>query len=232
MKRTTSNGLYRVLAALGPALLLGGCLGEELGELEELETRQSAYTAVQPHGVRPNIWDFGATARSQLVNGILAFITQPVLDQHANAPSWHTSTETFFTGHHGYLNQLENYLLNNGLGQFVPVPEWDPANSIPSQFLVADPLVSQTAMNPTPDMHLSDAIDVNNLCAFSTGGDLAAAVRPWHNSVHVEVGGAMANVMISPGAPIFWLWHGFLDDLYHEYKWDCQIFPSLVTVVL
>lgn len=40
----------------------------------------------------------------------------------------------------------------------------------------------------------------------------------YHNSVHGTMGGIMGNFR-SPAAPIFWLWHAFVDDVWKT--WEC-----------
>ncbi|MGI8893347.1 MAG: tyrosinase family protein [Bacteroidia bacterium] len=41
----------------------------------------------------------------------------------------------------------------------------------------------------------------------------------YHNSVHNLMGGVMLNFR-SPAAPIFWLWHAYVDDIWK--KWECN----------
>lgn len=188
----------------------------EEGASEDLGTTSEALMPVTP-GARRVIQDLPASERKILADAILAFITPEILAEHANGHAWHQSNEGFFSFHHLFLNKLEAYLTANGLGRFVPLPMWKPNTQIPAEFLVLDPLVSG-ALNPNPNK----AIPANlvNVCSqpFDTADALAAATNPWHGDVHIAVGGAMANISTSPGAPIFWLWHGFLDDLYHTYQ--------------
>jgi len=223
----------RCLALWGAAVWCAGCSGEtdlpgEDPKDADLGRSEQAFTASQP-GVRPTIYDFTASQRTTLVNGILAFITQPILDEHSNAHDWHHPAvgELFFSRHHDYLKKLETYLLNNGLSQFVPVPEWNPGTAIPSQFMVADPLVSQSPMNQNPNQPPPAAFADNVLCAFATASAMAVQAENWHDGVHGAVGGPMGSISSAPGAPIFWLWHGFLDDMYHERTWRCETVPAL-----
>lgn len=200
---------------------------------ESVGRESEALTPTQPFE-RRDIYDLTAAQRTSLANAILAFITQPVLDEHANGHDWHHPAvgELFFSRHHDYLNQLENYLLANGFSQFVPLPTWDPGTPIPPQFLVADPLVTQSSMNATPNMPMPEAFADSALCLFEDASDLAVQIEGWHDDVHVVVGGAMSSVPSAPGAPIFWLWHGFLDHLYHERYWRCVDLPAIATVIL
>ncbi len=217
----------------GAAVFFAGCgvepgLAGDEADAAEIGQIEEGFTATQPR-VRPTIYDFTSSQRQTLANGILQFITQPILDEHTNGHDWHHPAvgELFFTRHHDYLKKLETYLLNNGLSQFVPVPEWSPGTAIPNQFMVADPLVTQAAMNQNPNQPPPAAFADQELCKFATASAMAVQVESWHDGVHGAVGGAMASISTAPGAPIFWLWHGFLDDMYHERTWRCETVPAL-----
>jgi hypothetical protein len=219
---------------LGAALSVAGCggMGESAIETDVASVSQ-ALTPTQPF-VRPDIYDLTPSQRTTLVNAILAFITQPVLDEHAMGHDWHHPSigELFFIRHHDYLNQLEAYLLVNGFSQFVPIPEWNPADPIPVEFRVADPLVTQAPMNPTPNQVMPAQFADSQLCNFASASELAVSIEDWHDGVHTTVGGAMSSTTSAPGAPIFWLWHGFLDDAYHERGWRCEALPALILTIL
>jgi hypothetical protein len=221
-------------ACIALSIVVDGCAAEqpERADLAIAATSQ-ALTPAQP-GRRPTIHDFGPADRTALANAILAFITQPVLTEHANGHDWHHPAvgELFFVRHHDYLNQLENYLRSNGLSRFVPVPEWNPGTSIPAEFMVADPLVSPAPMTQTPNRPVPAQFSDSRLCTFSSASALAQSVELWHDGVHGAVGGAMAFLSDAPGAPIFWLWHGLLDDMYHERTWRCETLPALIVTAL
>jgi len=224
------------------AMGCGAAVEEEVvddGEVVSLGSLSQAFTPTQP-GIRPNINAFSASERTTLANAILTFLTAPVIDEHGlNGHSWHHPSvgEEFFIKHHEYLNQLEAYLLSNGLGQFVPVPEWNPADPIPSQFMVADALVSAPngagpPTNQTPNMPVPPQFADSVLCNFRTASDLAVALEgPFHDPVHGAVGGAMASLQDASGVPLFWLWHGLLDDMYHERTWRCETLPAVLSVL-
>jgi len=192
----------------------------------------AALTPTQPFA-RPNIYDFSASQRATLANAIVAFIDEDVLAEHAGGHDWHHPDvgELFFTKHHDYLNQLESYLLGNGFSQFVPVPEWDPGDPIPSEFLILDPLVSG-ALNQNPNMPIPPQFADTKLCNFANASLLAQSIEDWHDDVHGSVGGAMGSIRTAPGAPIFWLWHGLLDDTYHERTWRCHTAPAIFASIV
>jgi hypothetical protein len=205
-------------------MLAGGCNSVSSPEPSaEIAVTKQAFT---PDPNRPNINNLSPQQRARLANAILDFITQPILGEHATAHDWHhpSNGELFFIRHHDYLLKLQNYLLANGFADLVPVPYWDPGTSIPPEFLVADPLVRQWPLNPNPDLPLPARF--NDLCSFATASQLAFDLEFFHDDVHVTVGGAMEYIEESPGAPIFWLWHGFLDDIYHRYQAQCVPPPA------
>lgn len=187
------------------------------GDLE-LGSVAQAFTPVAP-GTRRTIQSYSPADRTALANAIIAFITPEILAEHANAHDWHHPVvgELFFSNHHSYLNKLESYLLANGFSRFVPVPMWNPGTQIPAEFLVLDPLVSGR-LNANPNQPAPSSITDPCSQPYATASAFAQAIEGWHDTVHGAVGGAMGGIGSAPGAPIFWLWHGFLDDAYHNYQ--------------
>jgi hypothetical protein len=127
---------------------------------------------------------------------------------------------------------MEQYLLNTpGCENFVPLPSFNPtasAGGIPLEFFQgsnsAHPSVPTGFPNltdRTPDFTM---IPVNEqTCSqFSSIDDFADLVDATHGTVHVRIGGTMADVRISPGATIFWLWHAYVDDMYNCFQQKCQ----------
>lgn len=43
---------------------------------------------------------------------------------------------------------------------------------------------------------------------------------PYHNQVHMAMGGNMGNFS-GPSSPIFWCWHAYLDDMWKEWECNC-----------
>ncbi len=194
-------------------------------------------------GQRPDIYSFTSTERTQLRNLIMNYISDPIVSEHmANMNVAHSYQLSFLTWHRDYIGGLENYLRNNGWGQFVPLPSWNPNTSIPSQFR------GQTAGLPWPydatpsGFNFSSFVNSNTMCDFSPGTSnfcfegqtritrnsptsidaFAYALECEHNDVHVAVGSNMSALMTAPSAAIFWLYHAFIDDIYYEYDGNCN----------
>jgi Common central domain of tyrosinase len=157
--------------------------------------------------------------------GIIGYVNENVRVEHANAHTWHhAGNPAFFDGHRQFIAKLEAFLLQQGLAQFVPLPKWDPSTTIPVALRVVKVLPAVTAAgfgatiaNASPNLPMPASL--NNLSGFSTAAALStdAQLQAWHGNVHVTVGGAMANVVVSPCAAVFWVWHAFIDDIYEEW---------------
>lgn len=105
--------------------------------------------------VRPDISTLTGTQQTQLANLIMQYITPTVLESHCN---YHAQTGqmnldihddvNFLPFHRAYIEGLEDFLLQQGFPQYVPLPKWNPATCAPSAFQVVD----QTACNAAPCM--------------------------------------------------------------------------------
>ena len=169
---------------------------------------------------RTSLNSLSPAQQEALAATMLIYLDAGVLAEHANGHDWHhpSNGELFFTRHRDYIAKMEAFLAANGRGAFVPLPKWDAGQPIPPSFLQVKALsgVPQTPLNGNPNQPAPSNILVP--CSFGTASAYGRAVEPWHDSVHVAVGGAMANIPSAPAAVIFWCWHAYLDDLY----WDWQ----------
>lgn len=155
--------------------------------------------------------------RTQLVNLMLNYLTDPVVAGHVNII--HSGLE-LFTGHRAYILGMENYLTANGGGAFVPLPFWNPANPIPTEFNIVKnqgparpPLANLNPNLPKPPQFEYPAV-----CDYDDPAQLGNDINGWHGSVHCAIGGTMCSLPIASAAPIFWCWHAFVDHIY----WDWQ----------
>lgn len=144
---------------------------------------------------------------------------------------WHSNNETFFSWHRDYIQGLEQFLLNSGHPDFVPLPAWNPNNPIPVglQGVVPGlPAIQNT--NPAQNMYQVDNITCGQFSSMTqfAGFVRAGANNPTgqqfasHNAVHSVIGGSMGSVPTASGAVIFWLFHAHVDELYHCFQTECQ----------
>ena len=114
---------------------------------------------------------------------------------------------------------------------------WDPQQLLPPHL--------QLTVQPGP---LNDLCDFNTSPTFpdpSNGGDccpngLSRRIEwPYHDNVHIVMrdpppAGGLFGVMgnfRSPAAPIFWLWHAYVDDIWKRWEMNCPV-VALPTVDL
>ena len=160
-----------------------------------------------------------------------------VLPEHG---SWHVANPhtvaaydglLFFTFHRQFLSRFDSYRSEFGYPALVT---WDPATAPPT-----DAATNHAARGgsytpfPKPLQFTTGgatiARDTNGLACDTTGGgekalgDFAtikllgcAVTSPWHNRVHVNVGGDMASPPTAPKDPVFWRWHKFVDGIYGD----------------
>ncbi len=134
--------------------------------------------------------------------------------------------ERFFTFHRAFIDRYQQWRTLFGYG---PVGTWDPGTPIPN-----DPEINHLnrdasyTLTPIPTWFTvsggGGSRPDNNYPCDQGGGEqrladffsqdlLGCAVEaPWHNLVHVRIGGDM-NRLESPVDGIFWRWHNFVDDI-------------------
>ncbi len=211
--------------------------------------------ASQVHS-RPDIYSFNPTERCELRNLMVTFLDlgggSVVLEHNNPTPlafqDIHCYNEFFLSWHREYIRRLEEWLLTqNGGSKYVPLPEWDPATSIPCEFFnntcstcpgsaIATGFNNMNNQNPF-GYDFSRFLNSATLCNYSSGtmtdpqwgktrfgsaaDNFSLDLQAEHNSPHVQIGGVMGTG-VSPAAAIFWLWHGYVDDIYRKYQCDCQ----------
>ncbi len=170
--------------------------------------------------------------RQALANLILQYLNDAVVAAHTTITH---SGEHIFTGHRQYIVNLEAFLTAQGAGRFVPLPKWNPANPIPAEFNVVKPEDNGTARPPlfnlNPNLPMPSQYGLPAVCNFATATVLGDDVNGWHGSVHITIGGTMAQFAIASAAPIFWCWHGFVDDIYFDYQNGCAA-PAAAEIIL
>lgn len=131
-----------------------------------------------------------------------------------------------FTFHHQYISGLEDWLKAQGYSKFVPLPKWQPTEPIPQVFGYHNG--KKVIKNFKPNVDWSAFVH-SKLGAFEediTSGPkdnlpdakiLANTLVVPHNNTHNTVGGIMST-MSSPTAPIFWVYHAFIDDIWYDWQ--------------
>jgi hypothetical protein len=163
---------------------------------------------------------------------MLNYINDAIVWEHnpnnPNAIVHHMGEHAFIT-HRNYIGDLEAWLTTHGGGQFVPLPSWNPANPIPSEFNVVKPQDDSTARPPLVNLnpHLPKPANLSPpaLCSLTASADALwdAYTDGWHGQVHLTIGGTMGDITIAPAAPIFFCWHGYVDEIYEDWlrcKWS------------
>ena len=173
---------------------------------------------------KPDLNGLSPQERQTLVDLMLQYITDRIVDDHKFIVH---GGANLFTGHRAYIAGLESSLSSKGAGQFVPLPKWVPANPIPAEFNVVKPQDDGTArpalVNLNPQRRLPSEYQCPELSQrFDTLENLGSSIIGWHDGVHNAVGGTMAILAIAPAAPIFWCYHGFLDDIYYDWENGCK----------
>ena len=157
--------------------------------------------------------------RRLLAGLIQQYATPEIIDIHWNAAQAgaHSDPVMFLTFHRDYIGGLEVYLSNQGFPQFAPLPAWNPAEPIPAEFNIPN-FGFRRLRNLNPNVSFSPEFDRQNLSDFRTAAELGMALMTRHNLVHQRIGGIMNDMRQAPLAPIFWPFHGFIDDIYADWQ--------------
>ena len=174
---------------------------------------------------RPNLNDLSAQQRTQLARLIQQYVTPAIVNQHFNAPhEVHHDGSVFLSFHRNYLAGLDNFLVDQGHPDWVPVPYWNPASRIPDEFNIPNQGPDRL-VNLDPNVSFSPEFDEANLGNFDTDEELGMALMGPHNLVHDTIGGIMDDLR-SPSAPIFWPWHSFIDDIWWTWQRTTVVTPE------
>lgn len=213
--------------------------------------------------VRPDIFSFTPAQRTTLVTLMQQYITGAIIQQHCDYTAQsgdpllniHGDFD-FLPFHRTYLEGMEDFLIQQGYPEFVPLPTWAAhMGCVPAEFQVVDPdcigltcgNTSSSCANPPNWCPTNARPSYLNLPAVSgTGNDLCDWVMnptapvpgnpnccptglsrniesPYHDTGHTSFGstGVMRNFR-SPAAPVFWLWHAYVDDIWKEWEENCS----------
>ncbi|MFA6050964.1 MAG: tyrosinase family protein [Methylobacter sp.] len=179
---------------------------------------------------RTDIYTWGdQPKRQRLADAIKAYAQPAITDQHANVAS-HLSGSYFFHWHREYIAGLERFLRqqqNPLLKETDLLPKWNPVDkktdraAIPAPEFLVPNTGSKAIHQPAPPIpsNFFAPFQGQNLAQWDNLDALGFAVA-WgpHFEVHRRVGGVMADVPHAAEAPIFWLYHAFIDEIWHDWE--------------
>lgn len=161
--------------------------------------------------------------RSTLVSLMMQYINDAIVAEH---PLLDHFDRHLFTHHEQYVRAMEDWIrARPGGAGFVPLPKWNPANPIPPEFNIVKPrdngVPRPPLQNLNPNRPRSAEFGPQAVCGFPNTDAVANQMNGWHGSVHIAIGGTMADADIASAAPIFWPWHKYVNESYED-RLRCQ----------
>ena len=180
---------------------------------------------------RPRLDDeniFSATDRQNLVNILMEYITDEIVQEHLDNFDEFHNPEVFFTKHKEYIKGLEDFIVTKeGGSKFVPLPKWEGITEVPPEFNIVkrkddgtpwDKEFPDNLANTIPlETEVPDSFKLPELCNFPVVQSLFRHIAFWHADIHPILGSVMLDNR-SPAAPIFWCSHVFFVEIYDNWK--------------
>lgn len=156
---------------------------------------------------------------------------------HADHPLFDAGYDgtLFFDFHHAYIDRFNAWRSEFG---YPPVGLWDPGTPLPTgpdidhtprnPVYVPQPkpswftIAGGAGERPSNGWDCDTTAGQTRLCPPGAGFPAdrkllgCAVTSPWHNDVHVNVGGDMGSTLSAVRDPIFWRWHNFVDVISAE----------------
>ncbi len=143
-------------------------------------------------------------------------------DQHGSMGP--IGAERFLPWHRDFLRKLEVQMQAINSKAFIPYWDWTQDRSIPAWMSTFKPVVP--VPGKTNPLHVGRSLgkhgrlpaksEIDALVSHTglSYDDFTSLLESFHNDVHNWVGGTMANIMISPADPIFWMHHAQIDRVW------------------
>ena len=106
---------------------------------------------------------------------------------------------------------------NNGDGPCSNITNWCPPENYPNYLGFT---IQAGSNNDICDWPMDPLVPMGDMEMASINGLSNKIESPYHNNIHVNMGGVMGYFR-SPSAPIFWLWHAYVDDLWKHWQCTC-----------
>lgn len=175
---------------------------------------------------RPRLIDLTPAARKDLLGALFTYLTDPVVDAHPRAvygpgadirwvaPIWTADADAF--------------LARRGSG---PLPMWNPADPIPSDFALVrshdDGRPRQPLADTAPGLPVPGNLLQPLLARFREGGPgPGAALQDYDARMANAVGGVLTETWEGAAAPIAWCWYAWVTDLMQDYEAGWQGQPT------
>lgn len=140
--------------------------------------------------------------------------TQDPVGEHrraGNDMTLHIHEHGFLAWHTVFIAKLEQWLVLNGGGDFVPLPYYDPDTAVPVE-------LSRGNTKPQPPVPFPAALRPGPILDIASHQALVEIMVPYHNQVHDRMGGLMPFPQSSPSDPIFYPFHAFLLAVYEHWR--------------
>lgn len=143
-------------------------------------------------------------------------------DQHGSMGP--TGAERFLPWHRDFLTRLEAQMQALTPNSFIPYWDWTQDRGVPAWIGSFVPLVTVPGRRHPIHVRrslgrhgrLPSSAEVNALIQHTnlSYDAFTTLLEGFHNDVHNWVGGTMANIMISPADPVFWMHHAQVDRIW------------------
>ena len=129
--------------------------------------------------------------------------------------------QRFLPWHRLYLLKLEQAMQAIDPLSFIPYWKWTAQRKVPPWLADFLPTVNvpgqgniRVSRNVGVPPPLPTTSDIKSVLSEVTYTDFTTQLEFAHNNVHGWVGGTMADILISPADPLFWLHHAQIDRLW------------------
>jgi len=170
---------------------------------------------LHPSSHRKSISTLTASARQRLRQLLEIYIaTQDPVGEHrraGNDMTLHIHAHGFLAWHTVFIAKLEQWLVLNGGGDFVPLPYYDPDTPVPAE-------LNRGNTQPQPPVVFPDRLRPGPIADIPSYDVLNETIVPYHGDVHMGMGGQMPFAQSSPSDPIFYPFHAFLLAVYEHWR--------------
>lgn len=181
---------------------------------------------------RPNLnSDFSADEQRTLAGLVLNYLNQDpeLIRKHLREVD---HLEALFSDHRSYIYELEKKLIRDGHTKFVPLPIWEPINTLPPNWEqtanVAEFTFPVLNLENRPRPQIDNVLRAERVCveSFPRARDLAlrfgrtglSAPTSYHLKSHAFLAGPFLRMSTAAAGTVFWPYHSLIVDLYDKWQ--------------